>query len=111
VLPPTEYRECPHRVKSHVTCPSNVYEETQSPTNIEKEICQIKGWKHMIRDTLCVVSESKRSIPGPSSEVPNDDYNQKELAMMKLAHEREVLLISYLFLKAIIDKVNLPDNV
>jgi len=50
----------------------------------------------MIRDTLCVVSESKRSIPGPSSEAPNDDYNQKELAMMKLAHEREVLLISYL---------------
>jgi len=65
----------------------------------------------MIRDTLCVVSESKRSIPEPSSEVPNDDYNQKELAMMKLAHEGEVLLISYLLLKAIIDKVNLLDNI
>jgi len=35
---PTEYRECPRRVRSHVTHPGNVYGETRSPIDIEKEI-------------------------------------------------------------------------
>jgi len=84
---PTEYREHPHRVRSHVTHPGNVYRETRSPIDIEKEICQIKGWKHMIRDTSRAISESKRSISRPSSEVSNDNSNQEESIIMKLAHE------------------------
>ena len=43
VLLPIEYRKCPCRVKSYIICPGNVYRKTQSPTDIEKEICQIKG--------------------------------------------------------------------
>ena len=107
----TIYRERPHRVRSHVTHPGNVYGETQSPIDIEKEIHQIKGWKHIIRDTSRAISESKRSIPRPSSEVPNDDSNQEESTIMKLACKGRVLLISYLLSKAIIDEINLPGNV
>jgi len=65
----------------------------------------------MIRNTSHAISESKRSILRPSSEVPNDDSNQEESTMMKLARERGVPLISYLFSKAITDEINLPDNV
>jgi len=111
VLLPTEYRESPHRVRSHVTCPGNVYRKTQSPINIKKEICQIKEWKHMIKDTLHAVSELKRSIPRPSSEVPNNNSNQEESVMMKLVHEGGVPLILYLLSKAIMSEINFPDNV
>jgi len=65
----------------------------------------------MIRDTSRAISESKRSIPRPSSEVPNDDSNQEESTMMKLAREGGVPLISYLLSKAITDEINLSDNI
>jgi len=65
----------------------------------------------MIRDTSRAILESKRSIPRPSSEVSNDDSNQEESTMIKLACEEGVLLISYLLSKAITDEINLLDNV
>ena len=43
----------------------------------------------MIRNTLHVVSESKKSISRPSSEVPNDNSNQEESAIMKLTMKGE----------------------
>jgi len=65
----------------------------------------------MIRDTSRAILESKRSIPRPSSEIPNDDFNQEESTMIKLACEEGVPLISYLLSKVITDEINLLDNV